>query len=122
MAEGEGFEPPVPFPVQRFSRPPVSTTHTSLRVEESGLWIVYNTPQPSLVTIPRVLCSQEYAGNSVWLMQVAVCAGTLLIQQSEGAGMKFHHFREVNEEVRQTVIPRIGAVFMLHSLFFELLM
>jgi hypothetical protein len=31
LAEGEGFEPPVPFPVQWFSRPPVSTTHTSLR-------------------------------------------------------------------------------------------
>jgi hypothetical protein len=31
MAEREGFEPPVPFQVQRFSRPPVSTTHTSLR-------------------------------------------------------------------------------------------
>src|SRR5579871_4208932 len=31
MAEGEGFEPPVPFRVQRFSRPPVSTAHTSLR-------------------------------------------------------------------------------------------
>lgn len=32
MAEGEGFEPPLPFRVKRFSRPPVSTTHTSLRV------------------------------------------------------------------------------------------
>jgi hypothetical protein len=31
MAEGEGFEPPVPVKVQRFSRPSVSTTHTSLR-------------------------------------------------------------------------------------------
>ena len=31
MAEGEGFEPPVRFPVQRFSRPPVSTAHPSLR-------------------------------------------------------------------------------------------
>src|SRR5438270_3766132 len=31
MAEGEGFEPPVPFRVQRFSRPPVSTAHASLR-------------------------------------------------------------------------------------------
>ena len=31
LAEGEGFEPPVPFRVQRFSRPPVSTAHTSLR-------------------------------------------------------------------------------------------
>ena len=26
MAEGEGFEPPEPFPAQRFSRPPHSTT------------------------------------------------------------------------------------------------
>src|SRR5882672_12448750 len=32
VAEGEGFEPPVPFQVQRFSRPPVSTTHASLHV------------------------------------------------------------------------------------------
>ena len=32
MAEGEGFEPPVPFQAQRFSRPPVSTAHPSLRV------------------------------------------------------------------------------------------
>jgi hypothetical protein len=31
MAEGEGFEPPVPVRVQRFSRPPVSTAHASLR-------------------------------------------------------------------------------------------
>src|SRR3954462_220519 len=33
MAEGEGFEPPEPFPVQWFSRPPPSTTRPSLRVE-----------------------------------------------------------------------------------------
>src|SRR5207253_932978 len=31
VAEGEGFEPPVRFPVQWFSRPPVSTAHASLR-------------------------------------------------------------------------------------------
>ncbi len=42
MAEGEGFEPPVPFQVQRFSRPPVSTTHTSLRICERD-WIVFYT-------------------------------------------------------------------------------
>ena len=30
MAEGEGFEPPVRFPVQWFSRPPPSTTRPSL--------------------------------------------------------------------------------------------
>ena len=32
VAEGEGFEPPLPVRAKRFSRPPVSTTHTSLRV------------------------------------------------------------------------------------------
>ena len=31
MAEGEGFEPPEPFRVQWFSRPPPSTTRPSLR-------------------------------------------------------------------------------------------
>ena len=35
LAEGEGFEPPEPFPVQWFSRPPPSTTRPSLRVEIS---------------------------------------------------------------------------------------
>src|SRR5438093_6836524 len=34
IAEEEGFEPPVRFPVQRFSRPPVSTTHPFLRLRE----------------------------------------------------------------------------------------
>ena len=45
--EEEGFEPPVRFPVQRFSRPPVSTTHPFLRCraysDEAGnsrYWIV----------------------------------------------------------------------------------
>src|SRR5678815_5013520 len=32
-SEGEGFEPPAPFPVQWFSRPPPSTTRPSLRIE-----------------------------------------------------------------------------------------
>src|SRR5687768_9725036 len=36
LAEGEGFEPPVPFPVQWFSRPPPSTTRPSLRIEPPG--------------------------------------------------------------------------------------
>src|ERR1700722_2307001 len=31
VAEEEGFEPPGEFPRQRFSRPPVSTTHPFLR-------------------------------------------------------------------------------------------
>src|SRR5262245_18659803 len=33
LAEGEGFEPPEPFRVQWFSRPPPSTTRPSLRGE-----------------------------------------------------------------------------------------
>src|SRR5262249_6522847 len=32
LAEREGFEPPIPFRVYRFSRPTVSTAHTPLRV------------------------------------------------------------------------------------------
>ena len=38
MAEGEGFEPPVRFPVQWFSRPPVSTAHASLRLYKSATY------------------------------------------------------------------------------------
>jgi hypothetical protein len=32
VAEEEGFEPPDEFPRQRFSRPPVSTTHPFLHL------------------------------------------------------------------------------------------
>ncbi len=35
LAEGEGFEPPVRLPAQRFSRPPRSTTPASLRRVET---------------------------------------------------------------------------------------
>ena len=35
LAEGEGFEPPEPFPIQWFSRPPPSTARPSLRGEVS---------------------------------------------------------------------------------------
>src|SRR6478672_5124785 len=38
LAEGEGFEPPVPFRVQWFSRPPPSTTRPSLPPSQA-----YNT-------------------------------------------------------------------------------
>src|SRR5256712_8313969 len=46
IAEEEGFEAPVRFPVQRFSRPPVSTAHPFLRFRgyydagNSRYWIV----------------------------------------------------------------------------------
>ena len=32
MAEGEGFEPPVPLPVQRFSKPSHSTALAALHI------------------------------------------------------------------------------------------
>jgi hypothetical protein len=47
VAEGEGFEPPVRFPVQWFSRPPVSTAHASLRATD---WQTRPSPQ-SLVRL-----------------------------------------------------------------------
>ena len=50
MAEGEGFEPPVPFQVQQFSRLPVSTTHTSLR------WFYITTLG---LVVPRVTLVEE---------------------------------------------------------------
>src|SRR4249920_2209620 len=37
LAEEEGFEPPVPFRVQRFSRPPPSTTRPPLRAPRGSL-------------------------------------------------------------------------------------
>ena len=42
VAEGEGFEPPLPVKVKRFSRPPVSTAHTSLRVGELASSLLYD--------------------------------------------------------------------------------
>jgi ABC-type iron transport system FetAB ATPase subunit len=44
LAEGEGFEPPVPFQAQRFSRPPVSTTHASLRMDDQAAILHIMTP------------------------------------------------------------------------------
>jgi hypothetical protein len=62
MAEGEGFEPPLPVRVKRFSRPPVSTTHTSLREwrvhsDHSGVagQSKARCPPPSTDTTPRAV-------------------------------------------------------------------
>jgi hypothetical protein len=51
MAEGEGFEPPVPFQAQRFSRPPVSTAHPSLRVWERSSTHKFIAPSDSAPSI-----------------------------------------------------------------------
>jgi hypothetical protein len=53
LAEGEGFEPPVPFQVQRFSRPPVSTAHPSLRGGEAILFHQF-TAVPALSSADSV--------------------------------------------------------------------
>jgi hypothetical protein len=45
MAEGEGFEPPLPVRVKRFSRPPVSTAHTSLRMSGINSLPALKAPQ-----------------------------------------------------------------------------
>src|SRR5688572_6011287 len=45
VAEGEGFEPPIPFRVQRFSRPPPSTARPSLR-SRGALPILADPPSP----------------------------------------------------------------------------
>jgi hypothetical protein len=57
MAEGEGFEPPLPFRVKRFSRPPVSTTHTSLRGS-----VINSLPAPTACPNRRSSCSPASCG------------------------------------------------------------
>ena len=47
LAEGEGFEPPVPFRAQRFSRPPVSTAHASLRDQRVSIFISLQPLEPA---------------------------------------------------------------------------
>ncbi len=55
MAEGEGFEPPVPFQAQRFSRPPVSTAHPSLRGWKASAFSQFS-PSPMTPSIPTLSC------------------------------------------------------------------
>jgi hypothetical protein len=62
LAEGEGFEPPVPFQAQRFSRPPVSTAHPSLRTGGPTLW---RTVCGELFLIPPHLWLPELRGCSM---------------------------------------------------------
>jgi hypothetical protein len=52
MAEGEGFEPPVPFQAQRFSRPPVSTAHPSLRTRKADLHFQFTAPSIASASSP----------------------------------------------------------------------
>ncbi len=56
LAEGEGFEPPLPLRVKRFSRPPVSTAHTSLRVRYINSLPVPENRQPGHCRDSLLLC------------------------------------------------------------------
>src|SRR5271169_4435045 len=80
MAEREGFEPPIPFRVCRFSRPEPSTTRPPL----------------------RLLCGCQTAiGRSVSLQQERRIS--VLRQKTERFGMKFHDFGEVRQKIAQAV-------------------
>jgi hypothetical protein len=59
VAEGEGFEPPVPFRVQWFSRPPPSTARPSLRVEISPKAHEIVVPQGSRSRTPLLQSPTE---------------------------------------------------------------
>jgi hypothetical protein len=60
MAEGEGFEPPLPFRVKRFSRPPVSTAHTSLRVS-----VINSLPAPTVSQTDGLLVHPQHVASHI---------------------------------------------------------
>src|SRR5215510_7494172 len=62
--EEEGFEPPVRFPVQRFSRPPVSTAHPFLRFREYYLGCgEFQVLDREVLFAIRSLCAESYSGR-----------------------------------------------------------
>ena len=67
LAEREGFEPPVRFPAQRFSRPPVSTTHTPLRSYSGGV-----APGPPTRSLVRLASPRERLGKSLFVREAHV--------------------------------------------------
>src|SRR3989442_8306849 len=67
IAEEEGFEPPVRFPVQRFSRPPVSTAHPFLRFREYYLGCgEFQVLDREVLFAIRFLRTESYR-NRYWL-------------------------------------------------------
>src|SRR5262245_28271304 len=72
LAEGEGFEPPVPFRVQWFSRPPPSTTRPPLRAPQSlGVknlrrWSILRQVRPNATAAGRSPATQR-GRDSDWL-------------------------------------------------------
>ena len=66
MAEREGFEPPVPFRVRRFSRPEPSTTRPPLRIvrdAHAASWPLLVSLQHALSQNPHVSQRQRDMGH-----------------------------------------------------------
>jgi hypothetical protein len=99
MAEREGFEPPVPFRVRRFSRPEPSTTRPPLR---------QFTGCRTLRSIRALLPSLQQAGGISGLGQ-----------QAERLGVKFHDLGEVRQKIGQAVVAGVGAIFVFYSFFLQ---
>jgi hypothetical protein len=73
LAEREGFEPPVPFRVQRFSRPPPSTTRPPL-------------PHEAILTIQALAAARHLTTGAV-NYDVVTAAGPGLDQRAAPARM-----------------------------------
>jgi hypothetical protein len=101
LAEREGFEPPVPFRVRRFSRPEPSTTRPPLRLRR-----LYGRDN-----IRPLLASLQQAPAILWSRQLA-----------ERPGMKFHDFVEVRQKIGQAVVARVGMILVFDACFLELAM
>ena len=108
MAEGEGFEPPVRFPVQWFSRPPVSTAHASLREIDDCTGFFASLQQG-----PRNSLAPRIQGDSrcAWYLS--------LIRQPERPGMELHYFCEVGEKIGQAVIAGVKMILVLDPFFLQ---
>ncbi len=74
--------------VHWFSRPTVSTTHTSLRKKRDVLGVVYNTSTAT----PESL-------------------------HAEGARVKFHYLRKMGHEISEAVVAGIEMILVLNSFF-----
>src|SRR5436190_4704323 len=90
VAEGEGFEPPVPFRVQWFSRPPPSTTRPSLPPSQA-----YNT------SLLRWACPCSQAYNAPRLASVGKPAfGRLRRQPAEKNRHRDHEMQSLEAAPR----------------------
>ena len=98
LAEREGFEPPVPFRVRRFSRPEPSTTRPPLRLLQ-----VYKTRFGRLVSLQHKPCT------------------SVLGQQAERFGMELHDLGEVGQEIGQAVVAGVGVILVFDAFFLQFL-